>query len=56
MNMITVDVAFCDSGLKLIEIGGVNSWGIYGVEIPRFIEEMEKEAIKRFQDMYSDAD
>lgn len=51
INMVSVDVAVSGSELKLIEIGGVNSWGIYGSDIKLFVEEMENEAIKRFQDL-----
>lgn len=52
LNMITVDVAVCDTGLKLIEIGGVNSWGIYGVDIPRYIMEMESAALEKYQELF----
>jgi hypothetical protein len=51
LAMITVDVAECDSGLKLIEIGGVNSWGIYGVDIPTYIEGMEQAALEKYQEL-----
>lgn len=52
LNMVTVDVAVCGSDLKLIEIGGVNSWGIYGSNIQNFIEAMEQEAVERFNDLF----
>jgi hypothetical protein len=41
--MITVDVAAGDR-LRLVEIGGVNSWGLYGIDRRAFVEEMEATA------------
>lgn len=45
-NMLTIDIAKNDC-LRLVEIGGVNSWGIYGGNIQDFIYHMEQEAIER---------
>lgn len=45
MNMISVDVAVDPDGkCRLIEIGGVNSWGIYGVDENVFAKALEAEA------------
>lgn len=51
INMLTIDVAVCGDALKLIEIGGVNSWGFYGCDIKRFVEVMEAEARERFAEV-----
>jgi hypothetical protein len=53
LNMLTVDVAVCGDTLKLIEIGGVNSWGFYGCDLKAFIEVMEAEARERFAEAQS---
>jgi hypothetical protein len=43
--MISVDVAVGPDGrLRLVEIGGVNSWGLYGVDPDAFIAALEAEA------------
>lgn len=52
MNMITVDLAATAKGLALIEIGGVNSWGIYGANVQDFIAGMEAEARERHADLW----
>lgn len=44
MRMLTIDVAVGANGLKLVEVGGVNSWGVYGADPRAFIEAMEAEA------------
>ncbi|WP_218025098.1 hypothetical protein [Nocardia jejuensis] len=46
--MVTVDIGI-DTGdvLRLVEIGGVNSWGIYGSKVSDFIAAMEAEALDR---------
>ncbi|BBM84412.1 ATP-grasp domain-containing protein [Candidatus Uabimicrobium amorphum] len=49
-SMLTIDVA-CGDRLRVVEIGGVNSWGIYGANIEDFIRNMEEEAIIRYQEM-----
>lgn len=47
-TMITVDVGVSpDGALRLVEIGGVNSWGIYGSDVDDFIAAMEAEALAR---------
>lgn len=50
LSMITVDVAK-ETNLRIVEIGGVNSWGIYGGNISDFVREMELEAIKRYNEI-----
>jgi hypothetical protein len=45
LRMLTIDVACsADGTLRLVEIGGVNSWGIYGANRHDFIHAMEAEA------------
>ncbi|WP_216917099.1 ATP-grasp domain-containing protein [Nocardia noduli] len=47
-TMITVDVGVGDDGvLRLVELGGVNSWGVYGSNVADFIAAMEAEALAR---------
>ncbi|MFF2554120.1 ATP-grasp domain-containing protein [Nocardia sp. NPDC058058] len=47
-TMITVDVGVSPDGvLRLVELGGVNSWGIYGSNVTAFIAAMEAEAFAR---------
>lgn len=47
-TMVTVDVGVDPDGvLRLVELGGVNSWGIYGSNIADFIAAMEAEALAR---------
>ncbi|MEV0246357.1 ATP-grasp domain-containing protein [Nocardia sp. NPDC050712] len=47
-NMVTVDVGVGPDGvLRLVELGGVNSWGIYGSDVADFIAAMEAEALAR---------
>jgi hypothetical protein len=44
-DMITVDVARASDGrLRLVEVGGVNSWGVYGADLADFVAAMEAEA------------
>ncbi|MBL8685495.1 MAG: ATP-grasp domain-containing protein [Myxococcales bacterium] len=50
ITMATIDVAAGDGVLRLVEAGGVNSWGIYGSSVDAFIDAMEAEAIERFED------
>lgn len=48
MPMVTVDVAVGDAPngyYRLVEIGGVNSWGVYGSNLDDFIAMMEAEAL-----------
>lgn len=51
INMLTVDVALSNGELKLIEIGGVNSWGFYGANLQDYIAGMEAEAKERYLDL-----
>ncbi|MFD3509001.1 ATP-grasp domain-containing protein [Nocardia sp. NPDC058666] len=47
-SVITVDVGIGHDGdLRLVEIGGVNSWGIYGSNVGDFIAAMEAEVLAR---------
>jgi hypothetical protein len=47
LRMVSVDVAQGSDRLRLVEVGGVNSWGIYGGSPPAFIQAMEAEALER---------
>ncbi|MEU0544979.1 ATP-grasp domain-containing protein [Nocardia sp. NPDC005978] len=48
LTMITVDVGVDPDGVfRLVELGGVNSWGVYGSDVTDFIRAMESEAITR---------
>lgn len=48
LTMVTVDVGVGPAGaLRLVELGGVNSWGIYGSNVADFIAGMEAEALAR---------
>ncbi|MFE3189885.1 ATP-grasp domain-containing protein [Nocardia sp. NPDC059240] len=47
-TMLTVDIGVGPDGvLRLVELGGVNSWGIYGSDVGDFIAAMEAEALAR---------
>lgn len=47
LNLCTVDLATCPDGrVRLIEIGGVNSWGLYGSDPEAFIAALEAEALE----------
>lgn len=48
-NMLTVDIGLHVNEPKIVEIGGVNSWGIYGSNVDDFIDAMEEEAAERWQ-------
>lgn len=51
LRMLTVDVALDAAGkLRLVEVGGVNSWGVYGCDLPAFVEAMEAEALEVFEE------
>jgi hypothetical protein len=50
VNMVTVDVGIEADSLRIVEIGGVNSWGIYGSNVETFIEIMESEALSQWKD------
>ncbi len=45
-SFVTIDVALGDRP-RLVEVGGVNSWGIYGCDPEAFIAAMEAEALAR---------
>ncbi len=46
LALCTVDLATCSDGrMRLIEIGGVNSWGLYGADPDAFIAALEAEAL-----------
>ncbi len=49
-NMVTVDVGIAAGRLRVVEIGGVNSWGLYGSDVDAFIRAMEAEALARWSD------
>ncbi|MFD7844823.1 ATP-grasp domain-containing protein [Nocardia sp. NPDC059764] len=50
-TMVTVDVGVGPDGeLRLVELGGVNSWGIYGSNVDDFIAAMEAEALARAEE------
>lgn len=51
LRMITVDVARAPDGrLRLVEVGGVNSWGVYGCDLRAFVAAMEAEALLSWED------
>lgn len=51
ITVCTIDVGVGEkSKLHLVEAGGVNSWGLYGADPRAFIELMEAEAIRIFED------
>ncbi|MEM9217236.1 MAG: ATP-grasp domain-containing protein [Cyanobacteria bacterium P01_F01_bin.150] len=50
MNMLTVDVGIRHDQPCIVEIGGVNSWGIYGANVADFVKTMEEEAQERWED------
>ena len=48
MTMTTIDVGLDERGaMRLVEVGGVNSWGIYGSDVDAFIAAMEAEAVEQ---------
>ncbi|NEQ51108.1 MAG: ATP-grasp domain-containing protein [Leptolyngbya sp. SIO3F4] len=50
MNMLTIDVGLCEDEPCIVEIGGVNSWGLYGANVDNFVITMEEEARERWDD------
>ncbi|MCU0654779.1 MAG: ATP-grasp domain-containing protein [Polyangiaceae bacterium] len=51
LRMITVDLALSpENQVRLVEIGGVNSWGVYGSHLPSFVAAMEAEALLCWED------
>lgn len=46
-NILAVDVADYHGLLRLVEVNGVNSAGLYGCDIGKFVEAMEAEALER---------
>lgn len=51
LTMLTVDVAQHGEHLRLVEVGGVCSWGLYGADPLAFIAAMEAEARQRHDDL-----
>ena len=51
MTMLTVDVSQHGDTLRLVEVGGVCSWGLYGADPHAFVAAMEAEALQRHQDL-----
>lgn len=49
-NMLSVDVAQSSDQIRLVEIGGVNSWGLYGADRQNFVEKMEAEALEVYEE------
>ena len=49
LTMCTIDIAVGDQ-LRLIEAGGVNSWGLYGSSLDDFIIAMESEAYRVYEE------
>lgn len=52
MNLLTVDVAWGADRLRLVEVGGVNSWGLYGADEAAFVAAMEAEALRRHAELW----
>lgn len=52
VSMITVDVAQHGHTLRLMEVGGVNSWGLYGCDRAAFVRAMEAEARARYAELH----
>lgn len=50
-EMLTVDVAVGSDRLRTVEVGGVNSWGIYGSDLDAFIAAMVAEGLARDADL-----
>jgi len=48
--LLTIDVAAHHGVHRLVEIGGVNSWGLYGADVAAWIAAMEYEARQRWYD------
>jgi len=48
LDPLTVDVAITPAGPRLVELGGVNSWGLYGADRAAFVAMMEAEANDRW--------
>lgn len=47
MPLLSVDLAACRDGrLRLVEVGGVNSWGLYGSDPEAFIAALEAQALE----------
>jgi hypothetical protein len=49
--MMTIDVALGRDRPRLVEAGGVNSWGLYGCDVDAFIAAMEDEARARHDEL-----
>jgi hypothetical protein len=48
LDPVSVDVAVTPEGPRLVEVGGVNSWGAYGSDLAGFVAMMEAEALARW--------
>jgi hypothetical protein len=56
VDPLTVDVGVTRSGaLHLVELGGVNSWGLYGADPEAFVAMMEAEALARHAEGFAPA-
>ncbi len=51
LTMVTVDVGVGQGRMRVVEVGGVNNWGIYGADVDAFITMMEAEALARVEDL-----
>lgn len=51
LRMVTVDVGLTRAGPRIVEVGGVNSWGIYGSNVDAFIDAMEDETRRRWDEL-----
>jgi len=52
MTMLTVDVSLSGERLRLVEVGGVNSWGLYGAREEDFVAGMEAEARQAHDELW----
>jgi len=48
LDPVSIDVATTPEGLRLVEVGGVNSWGAYASDLVAFVAMMESEAHARW--------
>lgn len=47
LPLVSIDLAACRDGrLRLVEVGGVNSWGLYGSDPEAFIAALEAQALE----------
>lgn len=52
ITMMIVDIADGADRMRIVEVGGVNSWGVYGADPVQFVQAMEAEAIHRHQELW----